>query len=222
MKNKNISIFLILFSFLLSHINSFSFGVKDKYEKYCFKKYIYKGDQITLSFVITSFPKELIHVEFTHQKTKHDEKKIIYQVNEKDQGSYKSSNPEDEGYYELCFFSKKGKDIYVSMEYYTLYEDHNIKQIATDKEIKTINNDINEMKNAFDKIKSNARHLNSRKYRHIHLLNNLIESIKRLTYLKIFFVAVFSAFQIYVIQKFFGPDKRVSSIKGAFSDKSIL
>ena len=153
MTNKNISIFLILVSFLLSYINSFSFGVKDKYEKYCFKKYIYKGDQITLSFVITSFPKESIHVEFTYQKTKHDEKKVIYQVNEKDQGSYKSSNPEDEGYYELCFFSKKGKDIYVSMEYQTLYEDHNIKQIATDKEIKTINNDINEMKNAFDKIK---------------------------------------------------------------------
>ena len=222
MKCKNIYISLIIFSLLLSYIKSFSFGVKDKYEKYCYKKYIYKGDQITVSFVITSFPKELIHVELTYQKERNSPKQMIYQVYDKDQGNYKSTKPEDEGYYELCFYSKKGKDIYVSMEYSSLYEDHNIKQIATDKEIKTINNDIKEMKNAFDKIQANARHLNNRKYRHMVLLQKLIYSIKKLTYLKIFFVAVLSTFQIYIIQKFFGPDKRVSSIKGAFSDKNIL
>ena len=221
---KYIIIFLFLYIFLLflSDIYCFSFDVKDNYKKYCFKKFIKEGDQITVSFAITSFPKELINVDLTYQKEKHDMKVMIYQVFDKDIGNYKSQKPVEEGYYELCFYSKKGKEYYASLEFYTLFEDHNIKEMATDKEIKTINKDIKEMEEAFDRIQINARHLNDRKYWHSSILKDLTESIKRLTYLKIFSIAVLSAFQIYIIQKFFGPEKRVSSIKGAFSDKNIL
>ena len=215
-------LFLFLFLIFLSYSYCFSFGVKDHYEKYCFKKFIKAGDQITVSFAITSFPKELIHVDLTYQREKHDMKVMIYQVFDKDVGNYKSQKPLEEGYYDLCFYSKKGKEYYASLEFYTLFEDHNLKEMATDKEIKTINKDIKEMKEAFDRIQINARHLNDRKHWHSSILKDLTESIKRLTYLKIFSVAVLSAFQIYIIQKFFGPDKRVSSIKGAFSDKNIL
>ena len=216
------NLFLFIFLFFLSYSYCFSFGVKDHYEKYCFKKYIKVGDQITVSFAITSFPKELIHVDLAYQREKHDTKQMIYQVFDKDIGNYKSQKPLEEGYYELCFYSKKGKEYYASMEFYTLFEDHNLKEMATDKEIKTINKDIKEMEEAFDRIQINARHLNDRKYWHSSILKDLTESIKRLTYLKIFSIAVLSAFQIYIIQKFFGPEKRVSSIKGAFSDKNIL
>ena len=209
----------ILFSCLIYFSFSFSFNIPDTKEKYCFTKYIHKGDHITMSFMLTSAQKELIHAILTYQKEKNSLKEKIYEVNEKESGDYNSPNPTEEGYYELCFYSQKGKNLYVNMEFFTLYEEHDIKKVATDKEIKTINNDIKEIKDVVDKIESNARHLNTRKYNHLNVLKQYITSIKRLTYLKIFAVALLSLFQIYVVQKFFGPDKRVSTIKGVFSEK---
>ena len=50
----------------------------------------------------------------------------------------------------------------------------------------------------------------------------MIRSIKNATYLKIFFVVLMSGFQIYIITKFFGKEKRVSSIKGTFNDKGSV
>ena len=172
-----------------------------------------------MSFMDASAPKELIHASLTYQKDKNSIKQKIYDVNEKESGDYNSQNPTEEGYYELCFYSQKGKNLYLNMEFFTLYEEHDIKKVATDKEIKTFNNDIKEIRDVVDKIETNARHLNTRKYNHLNVLEQYIASIKRLTYLKIFAVALLSLFQIYVVQKFFGPDKRVSVIKGIFSEK---
>ena len=213
-----INIFII-FSSLLYFSFSFSFNIPDTKEKYCFSKYIQKGDHITMSFMVSSSQKELIHVSLTFQKDKNSIKQNIYEVREKESGDYNSPDPTEEGYYELCFYSKKGKDIFVNMEFFTLYEEHDIKKIATDKEIKTINDDIKEVRDVVDKIESNARNLNTRKYNHLNILKQYITSIKRLTYLKIFAIALLSLFQIYVVQKFFGPNKRVSTIKGVFSGK---
>jgi hypothetical protein len=213
-----INIFII-FSSLIYFAFTFSFNIPDTKEKYCFSKYIQKGDHITMSFMVSSSQKELIHVSLTFQKDKNSIKQNIYEVREKESGDYNSPDPTEEGYYELCFYSKKGKDIFVNMEFFTLYEEHDIKKIATDKEIKTINDDIKEVRDVVDKIESNARHLNTRKYNHLNILKQYITSIKRLTYLKIFAVALLSLFQIYVVQKFFGPNKRVSTIKGVFSGK---
>ena len=209
----------IIFSSLIYLSFSFSFNIPDKKEKYCFTKYIHKGDHITMSFMDASAPKELIHASLTYQKDKNSIKQKIYDVNEKESGDYNSQNPTEEGYYELCFYSQKGKNLYLNMEFFTLYEEHDIKKVATDKEIKTFNNDIKEIRDVVDKIETNARHLNTRKYNHLNVLEQYINSIKRLTYLKIFAVALLSLFQIYVVQKFFGPDKRVSTIKGVFSEK---
>ena len=222
MKNINIFTILIILSFLISFSFEFSFGFNDEKEKYCFKKYIQKGDQITINFMLASTEKELLHVLLTYQKDKFSQKQNIYEVIDKESGDYTSSNPTEEGYYELCFFSKKGKYLYVNTEFYTLYEDHDLKKIATDKQIKTFNNDIKEIKNVVDKIETNARHLNTMKYMHLKILKEYITSIKRLTYLKIFVVALLSLFQIYVVHKFFGPDKRVSTIKGVFSEKDAV
>ena len=219
MKTINNIILFIIFSFLISFSLSFSFSLPDEKEKYCLKKIIQKGDHITVSFMITSSQKDSIHVSLTYQKDKNSPKQNLYEVFDKESGDYNSQNPTEEGLYELCFYSKKGKQLYINMEFYTLYEEHDIKKVATDKEIKTFNNDIKEIKKVVDKIETNARHLNTRKYRHLKILKKYITSIKRLTYLKIFAVALLSLFQIYIVQKFFGPDKRVSTIKGVFSDK---
>ena len=210
---------LILFLYLIPFSFAFSFGFNDEKEKYCFKKYIQKGDHITINFMLASTEKETIHALLTYQKDKNSPKQNLFEVIDKESGDYNSQNPTEEGYYELCFFSKKGKYIYVNMEFSSLYEGHDIKKLATDKELKIFNQDIKEIKDVVDKIEMNARHLNTRKYRHLKILKQIITSIKRLTYLKIFAVALLSLFQIYIVQKFFGPDKRVSTIKGVFSGK---
>ena len=214
----NSLIFIILFS-LISFSFSFSFGLTDAKEKFCFKKFIQKGDHITIDYMVASGQKDLIDTSLSYQKDNHGPKKIIYDIKKNDKGSYNSRKPEEEGYYELCFYSQKGKYIYVNMEFSSLYEGHDIKKLATDKELKIFNQDIKEIKDVVDKIEMNARHLNTRKYRHLKILKQIITSIKRLTYLKIFAVALLSLFQIYIVQKFFGPDKRVSTIKGVFSGK---
>ena len=209
---------LIIYS-LISLSISFSFGLSDTKEKYCFKKYIQNEDHITISYMVSSSQRDLIDVTLFYQKDKNSPKKIVYEIKQNERGDYNSQKPEEEGFYELCFYSKKGKYVYLNMEFSSLFEGHDIKKLATDKEIKTFNKDIKEIKDVVDKIEMNARHLNTRKYRHLKVLKQYITSIKRLTYLKIFAVALLSLFQIYIVQKFFGPDKRVSTIKGIFSEK---
>ena len=218
----NILFFSIIFFLLLIFSNCFLTTIKDTYEKYCFKKLITKGDHLTLSFLTTSYPKELIHVDLKYQKLKEEPKIVIYEVLDKEKGDYNSDKPLEGGIYELCFYSKKGKTYTVSMEFYSLYEDNNIKKLATDKEFKTINKDIKEMKNALNSIEINSRHINNKNFENYITMKILIDSIKKLTYLKIFVIALISLLQIYIIHKLFGPDKRVSTIKGEFSEKDSV
>ena len=214
MKYTNIYIYLS-FAYLISLSNCFMFRLIDDHEKYCFSKYIENNDQIIANFVVASDKEQLIKVELTKQKEKTSPKAIIWSVVDKDDGEYIPESGLEEGFYELCFYSIRGEDFYVSMQFYSLNEDHNLNLLATDKEFKSIKTEIKEMKKAIDKIETNARHLNTRNFRHMSLLKEIISSIKRITSLKIVAVAVLSAFQIYIIQKFFGPDKRQTTIKTA-------
>ena len=221
MEYSKLYFFSIIISLSLSLFHCFSFTVKDTYDKYCFKKYIYEGDEIAISFVSTSYPKELIKANLTYQKEKYDTKKLIYEVIDKERGDYTQSNISEAGYYELCFYSKKGKQYRASMEFDSFYQEHNIKKLASDKELKAVNKEIKEMKNAIHKMEINSRHITNMNYEHISTMKSLIISIKKLTYLKIFVIALMSLFQIYIIHKLFGPDKRVTKIKG-FSDKNNI
>ena len=222
MRYLNIYAIPLIFSFLLNFIHCFTFVVIDNYEKYCFKKSIIQDDKLSISFLVTSYPKEAINVNLTYQKEEYSTKNIIYQVINEDQGTYKSEKPLDEGYYELCFYSKKGKQLYISLEFSSLFEDKNIKQLATDKEIKTINKDIKEMKEALEQMEANAKHLVHRAYDFFAIMRTIISSVKKLTFLKIFVLAAMTLFQIYIITKFFGTDKRVSTIKGGFKNKNDI
>ena len=79
-------------------------------------------------------------------------------------------------------------------------------------------NEVGDIKKVFGDIETNLKYAIDRKSRHFNILNDIISSIKNLTFFKLGIVFLLSVFQIIVIQKFFGPDKRVSSVKGAFSD----
>ena len=74
---------------------------------------------------------------------------------------------------------------------------------------------------SFQNIHSNARQINDRRFRHNKILNGIIVSIETLTLVKIGIVALLSLLQIYAITKFFGDDKRVTSVKGAFATEKL-
>ena len=78
--------------------------------------------------------------------------------------------------------------------------------------------EVQDIKKVFQEIETNLKRGLDRKSRHFSILHDIIQSIKNFTFLKMAIVFLLSLFQIIVIQKFFGPDKRVSSVKGAFSD----
>ena len=82
--------------------------------------------------------------------------------------------------------------------------------------------DATEIQKTFQEIELNLKYTVDRKVQHTTILNDIINSIKNLTILKIVIVCLLSLFQVIVIQRFFGPDKRVSNIKGAFSDSDGL
>ena len=77
---------------------------------------------------------------------------------------------------------------------------------------------VNELKASFQSFEKNFRFIVDRRTRHTTILTDIITSIKQLTFLKMAIILVLSVFQVIVIQRFFGPDKRVTTVKGAFSD----
>ena len=120
---------LIIYS-LISLSISFSFGLSDTKEKYCFKKYIQNEDHITISYMVSSSQRDLIDVTLFYQKDKNSPKKIVYEIKQNERGDYNSQKPEEEGFYELCFYSKKGKYVYLNMEFSSLFEGHDIKKVV--------------------------------------------------------------------------------------------
>ena len=49
----------------------------------------------------------------------------------------------------------------------------------------------------------------------------MINSIKTLSYIKIGILILLSVFQIFVIQRYFGKDKRITKLPGAFSGEKL-
>ena len=72
---------------------------------------------------------------------------------------------------------------------------------------------IDEINLKMTTLENNAHNLLNRKFTHFLYLSDYIREIKILTLIKILIVAIVSIFQIYVIQKMFGDDKRLSKIK---------
>lgn len=183
-------------------------------DKYCFHKKLEEPDIIEVNFLVTSDTAEKLNVVFQ----KKDSQVPIFEYNNKQNGDYNSGRPLPEGEYSLCFYPKDNKDFHISFEFSGYLESGRITKIAKDKEVKSVIEDANEITKVFREIEKSLKYLVDRKYRHTTILKDIIKSIKNLTFLKIFIVGILSVFQVFVIQRFFGPDKRVSSVKGAFQD----
>ena len=179
-------------------------------------KKLYSEEQINLNFLVSSEKKEELDVKFKND----DKGNILFQtLNDDQSGWYQSPRPLPIGNYSLCFYPENNDEYFIRFELYDLFDGaKGLKELAKDKEFKQMGNEVGDIKKVFGDIETNLKYAIDRKSRHFNILNDIISSIKNLTFFKLGIVFLLSVFQIIVIQKFFGPDKRVSSVKGAFSD----
>ena len=101
----------------------------------------------------------------------------------------------------------------ISFSFQTSEEDGELKNIATDTKFKEMKVKIDDLNTRMTTLENNAHNLLNTKFTHFLYLSDYIREIKFLTLIKILIVALVSIFQIYVIQKLFGDDKRMSKIK---------
>lgn len=206
------SFLLLLLHFSISYC--LLIEINDTRTKYCFNKKLTEPDKIKVNYLITSDKAEKLKVVFDSKELK----KVLFHEEGKQSGEYKSESPLPKGTYTLCFYPQEKKVYHVSFELSSFLESGRIEEIAKDKDVKLMISDAIEIKQTFQVIEKNIKNSLDRTYRHNKTLDDIITSIKNLTLLKLSIIGILSVFQIIVIQRFFGPDKRVSTVKGAFSD----
>jgi len=191
--------------------------IQNSKKRYCFtKEIVEEEDYLEVSYIISSSKKESIFVMLTKKK----ENKILFQQDRKQSGNYKSEVLEL-GIYELCFYPNTKSDFYLSFEFYSYQETGVIKDLAIDKEFKNMSLGVQQLKLAINEFDKNLGFLTDRRSRHHIILTNMIDSIKKLSYIKIIILVLLSLFQIFIIQRFFGKDKRVTKLPGAFSGEKL-
>ena len=192
---------------------SLQFKVSGEKQKYCFSKTINDNDIISFSYIVSAETSEPIKVILKYTV----DNKIIYKDDNEEGGSYRSEDGEAGGKYEVWFITNNDHKFYISFDFNTLGEGGNIQELAQDKDVQEMGVELQAVTGAFTEIENNARHINDRRFRHSKILSRIIKSIDDLTFMKIAVVAILSLLQVFIIRRFFGPDKRVSKVKGAYS-----
>ena len=203
---------IITFIFFIS-TQSTLLQISSSKSEYCFYKDLLEEDTIHLNYIISSEQSEKVEVVFKSS----GDGKDLYVEKEAQNGEYKSEILPI-GEYSLCFKSLESNEFFISFEFYSYNENGIVKELAQDKEVKQMSEGVNELKASFHSFEKNFRFIVDRRTRHTTILTDIITSIKQLTFLKMAIILVLSVFQVIVIQRFFGPDKRVTTVKGAFSD----
>ena len=186
-------------------------------KRYCFSKDIEdENDYLEMSYTISSNKKETIYVTLMQKRGG----KTIFKQEKKQSGNFKT-NILEYGTYELCFYPVTKNDFYLSFEFFSYQETGVIKDLAIDKEFKNMSYGVKQLQLAINDFDKNLGFLTDRRTRHHVILTEMIQSIKTLSYVKIAILILLSLFQIFVIRKFFGKDKRVTKLPGAFSGEKL-
>ena len=201
---------LLFFFFSLQNINAFMFGVQKFQREYCFSKEINSDDErITFNYATIGEKKQYVDAVLRQLTPK---RKDIYSTSKSESGEFKT-NPLSHGKYHLCFYPYSTDSFSITFNFQTSEEEGDIKNIATDTQLKEIQSKIEDIKKGIRTIENNENTLISTKFTHFLYLSDYIHQIKNLTLIKICIIGAISLFQIYVIQKMFGEDKRMSQIK---------
>ena len=209
------SLFTKIILILSIIISSFSLKVKisGRIRDYCFTKTIYEAeDTMKIFFLISSGKTEQLNVIF-----KNKEGKILYQEVTRQRGEYQS-DVLPQGDYTLCFSPRTSNQYYISFDMQLSSDSAVTKDLAKDKEVKGIKNGVLDLERLFNDFEKNLKFIVDRRNHHHTILKDVIGSIKTITAIKILIIISLSVFQVFIITKFFGSDKRVSTIKTGSKD----
>ena len=207
---------IIIIPFIFPSIISILFKVNGQKKQYCFYKYGVESEEtLFFSFSVSSDKRQTIKAILKNRITN----KIFYENDKASSGST-TVKEKSNGYrnYEICFYPNTEEKFYISFEIYSPNDDSGTKNLGTDKQMKEMNKGMKDISFAFKNIHANARQIVDRRFNHNKILKEIIKSIEYLTFTKVGIIALLSFLQIYTITRFFGDEKRVSSIKGAFSE----
>ena len=187
--------------------------INGKQKDYCFTKSIYDvEDTIKIFFLISSGKTEQLNVIF-----KNKEGKILYQEVTRQRGEYQS-DVLPQGDYTLCFSPRNNNQYYVSFDIQVASDSDLTKDLAKDKEVKGIKNGVLDLEKLFNDFEKNLKFIVDRRNHHHSILEDVVGSIKKISAIKILIIILVSIFQVFIITKFFGSDKRVSAIRPGNKD----
>ena len=203
---------LIILSILLS-ISPLKVKITGKRKDYCFTKTIYEEeDTMKLSFLISSGRSEQVNVTF-----KNKDGKILYQEVSRQRGEYQT-DVIPSGDYTLCFSPRTNNQYYITFDMKVAGQSSVTKDLAKDKEVKGIKNGVLDLERLFNDFEKNLKFIVDRRNHHHTILRDVVGSIKTISAIKILIIISLSLFQVFIITKFFGADKRVSTIKAGAKD----
>ena len=203
---------LIILSIIIT-ISSLKVKINGKQKDYCFTKTIYEEqDTMKIFFLVSSGRSEQVTVTF-----KDKEGKILYEEEARQRGEYQSDVIPN-GEYTLCFHPRTTNQYYITFDMQVAGESAVTKDLAKDKEVKGIKNGVLDLERLFNDFEKNLKFIVDRRNHHHTILKDVIGSIKTITAIKILIIISLSVFQVFIITKFFGSDKRVSTIKTGSKD----
>ena len=212
----NTKILIILF-IIISSSKALKVKINGRQKDYCFTKSIYENeDTMKIFFLISSGRTEQLNVTF-----KNKEGKILYQEVTRQRGEYQT-DVLPQGDYTLCFSPRTSNQYYISFDMQLSSDSAVTKDLAKDKEVKGIKNGVLDLEKLFNDFEKNLKFIVDRRNHHYVILLNVISSIKTISAIKILIIILLSIFQVFIITKFFGSDKRVSTIKAGTGNKDLL
>ena len=213
MSTKYISTKLTIFFVLIISTSAITLKIDGKQKDYCFTKTIDQvEDTIKIFFLISSGKAEEVNVTF-----KNSDGKIIYQESKHQRDEYQTDIL-PEGDYTLCFSPKTTNQYHISFDMQKSSDFGVIKDLAKDKEVKGIINGILDLEKLFNDFEKNLKFIVDRRNHHHTILRDVVSSIKIISAIKILIIILLSIFQVFIITKFFGTNKRVSTIKAGSKD----
>ena len=203
---------IILLSFLIS-IFSLKVKVNGNLKPHCFTKTIFTTeDTIKITFLISSGKSEKLKVSL-----KNKEGQILYEETDRQRGDY-ITDVIPSGDYTLCFYPHTKDQYYISLDMQVTGTTSVAKDLALDKEVKSIKHGVLSLEKLFDDFEKNLLFIVDRRNHHHTILKDTVGSIKTISAIKIMIIIFLSLIQVFIITKFFGTDKRVSKIKAGAKD----
>ena len=206
-------LFVSILMLLVISMNSLKVKINGKQREYCFIKTIYEEeDTMKIFFLISSGKTEQVNVTF-----KNKDGKILYQEVTRQRGEYQT-DVLPSGDYTLCFSPRNTNEYYISFDMQVTGDSSVTKDLAKDKEVKGIKNGVLDLEKLFNEFEKNLKFIVDRRNHHHTILKDVVNSIIRISAIKIIIIISLTLFQIFIITKFFGTEKRVSTIKAGAKD----